>query len=179
MKMRIQSSSAASSIPPDDLQSQPSTSTNPNANYIQPLMKRSGLDTNSLAASLWTSSMVSADSNTPSDLAFYRRASWLEEYALHRLRSIEDRSEAKKQQAVENRRSAFGSFLTSCLPCTKKSVQPRLKKRSIAFSSQTSLTSMLEKAEEDEQRMAQVRGMNGQELTRRPQQRLVMITTSL
>jgi hypothetical protein len=88
--------------------------------------------------------MVSADSNTPSDVAFYRRASWLEEYALNRLRSIEDRSEARKQEAAAAKRSSLGNFLTSCLPCTKRNAQQQRQKRSVAFSSQTSLTSMLE-----------------------------------
>lgn len=92
---------------------------------------------------MWTSSMISADSNTPSDVAFYRRASWLEEYAMHRVRSMEDRSEARKREAAASRRS-FSTFLTACLPCSSPSKPLPKHRKSVAFSSQTSLTSMLE-----------------------------------
>jgi hypothetical protein len=88
--------------------------------------------------------MISAESNTPSDVAFYRRASWLEEYAMHRVRSMEDRSEAKKREAATSRRSGFSYFLTSCLPCSTRANPPSKHRKSVAFSSQTSLTSMLE-----------------------------------
>lgn len=88
--------------------------------------------------------MISGDSNTPSDVAFYRRASWLEEYAMHRVRSIENRSEARKREEAATKKSGLGNFLTSCLPCSSRAKPLAKQRRSVVFSSQTSLTSMLE-----------------------------------
>lgn len=94
---------------------------------------------------MWTSSLVSGDSsNVPSDVAFYRRASWLEEYASRKLRSIENRSEAKRKRKAETRRSGIGGFLIACLPCAGPKNRLGADQKSVAYSSQTSLTSMLE-----------------------------------
>ncbi|KAI6198418.1 hypothetical protein M3Y99_01875700 [Aphelenchoides fujianensis] len=144
-------------------------------------MSRSHLDTSSLTASMWTSSLVSGDSsNVPSDVAFYRRASWLEEYASRKLRSIENRSEAQRKRAAETRRSGFGKLLTACLPCAAPKNRLGADQKSVAFSSQTSLTSMLEKAEEERMSRAdhtEARALG--QIAERQAQRVLMITSSL
>ncbi|KAI6196584.1 hypothetical protein M3Y94_01126800 [Aphelenchoides besseyi] len=146
--------------------------------YIQP-MNRSHLETTSLTTSIWTSSLISGDSNVSSDIAFYRRASWLEEYGTKKLQSIENRSAVKRQQA--SKRTIFGTFLTFCLPCSgNKKRRLGQDGRSVAFSSQTSLTSMLEKAEEE--RMSRGDHNESRHIgtsTERPSQRVLMITSSL
>ncbi|KAI6179303.1 hypothetical protein M3Y98_00595800 [Aphelenchoides besseyi] len=146
--------------------------------YVQP-MNRSHLETTSLTTSMWTSSLISADSNVSSDIAFYRRASWLEEYGTKKLLSIENRSAIK--QAAKSKRTIFGTFLTFCLPCSgNKKRRLGQDGRSVVFSSQTSLTSMLEKAEEEhtsrgDHNESRYIGLS----TERPSQRVLMITSSL
>ncbi|CAD5212015.1 unnamed protein product [Bursaphelenchus okinawaensis] len=104
-----------------------------------PDMCKSTTSQGSMRSSMWSS--LFSESSVPSDVAFYRRASWLEEYAQQRARVLDDRSMERRRIRAENRPRLI-SYLLQLLPCTR----PKQKQQANVLecgSSRASLESML------------------------------------
>ncbi|CAD5216307.1 unnamed protein product [Bursaphelenchus xylophilus] len=110
-------------------------------------MYKSTSSRGSVRSSLWSS--LFSESNVPSDVAFYRRASWLEEYANQRAQYLDDKS-VERRRIREQNRPRLINYLIRLLPCTrpKQKHSEGNNKLQGSDSSRTSLNSMLQETEE-------------------------------